>query len=169
MKKYLVLLLIIICSFTFAKTAVVEPLDFKVSLENGKVFPAFVLESLNGKKELSTAKFDKKKKTLIILAAEWCPDCQREMPEVESFYQKNKGKYNMAIIFINTRSSEMKVQAYVDTHGYSFPVYYDYSGKILEGTGIDSVPTNIFLDMNGKISDVVIGTMDESEIAEKLK
>ena len=169
MKKYLVLLLIVICSFGFAKTEALKPVDFSVSLENGKVFPTFVLESLNGKKELSTDKFDKNKKTLIVVAAEWCPDCQRELPEVEKFYQKNKKKYNMAVVFINARSSEMRVQTYLDTQGYTFPAYYDYSGKILEGTGTDAVPTNIFLDANGNISDVFIGTMNESEIAEKLK
>ena len=70
MKKYLVLLLIVICSFGFAKTEAVKPVDFKVSLEDGGVFPAFVLESLDGKKELSTYKFEKNKKTLIVIAAE---------------------------------------------------------------------------------------------------
>ena len=45
MKKYLVLLLIVICSFGFAKTEAVKPVDFKVSLEDGGVFPAFVLET----------------------------------------------------------------------------------------------------------------------------
>ena len=169
MKKYLVLLLIVICSFGFSKTEAVKPVDFEVNLESGEVFPAFVLESLNGKKELSTDKFKKNKKTMIVIAAEWCPDCQRELPEVEKFYQKNKQKYNMAVIFINVRSSEMRAQAYMDAYGYGFPAYYDYSGKVLEGTGTDAVPTNIFLDANGKISDVVIGTMNESEIAEKLK
>ena len=73
------------------------------------------------------------------------------------------------MIFIRENSSEAKVKEYIDYNKYAFPVYYDYSGKILEGTGTDAVPTNIFLDANGKISDVVIGTMNESEIAEKLK
>ena len=169
MKKYLVLLLVLVCSLTFSAAVTTQPIDFKVDLEKGNTFPVFVLESLNGEKKLSNTKFDKKKKTLIVVAAEWCPDCQYEMPEIESFYKKNKNKYNIAVIFTNIRSSEAKVQAYIDANNYTFPVYYDYSGKVMEGTRIDSVPTNIFLDEKGKIINVEIGTIDQSVITKNLK
>ena len=61
MKKYLLLLMIFICSFSFSA----EPVDFKAKLVKGEVFPEFVLEKLSGTKELSTEVFDKNKKTLI--------------------------------------------------------------------------------------------------------
>ena len=63
MKKYLLLLMIFICSFSFSA----EPVDFKVKLVKGEVFPEFVLEKLSGTKELSTEVFDKNKKTLYIM------------------------------------------------------------------------------------------------------
>ena len=63
MKKYLLLLMIFICSFSFSA----EPVDFKAKLVKGEVFPEFVLEKLSGTKELSTEVFDKNKKTLIVL------------------------------------------------------------------------------------------------------
>lgn len=169
MKKYLVLLVIFICSFTFSQTVITQPVDFKVDLEKGNTFPVFVLESLNGEKSLSNTKFNKNKKTMIVIAAEWCPDCQNEMPEIESFYKKNKNKYNIAVIFTNIRSSEEKVKTYVSTNKYNFPVYYDYNSKVMEGTKVNSVPTNIFLDEKGKIINVAIGTIDQNEMIKNLK
>ena len=44
MKKYLLLLMIFICSFSFSA----EPVDFKAKLVKGEVFPEFVLEKLSG-------------------------------------------------------------------------------------------------------------------------
>ena len=165
MKKYLLLLMIFICSFSFSA----KPVDFKVSLVKGEAFPEFVLEKLDGTKELSTEVFDKNKKTLIVLAAEWCPACQWEMGQLAKFYENNKTKYNIAVIFIRENSSEAKVKGYIDYNKYTFPVYYDYSGKILLGTGVDSIPTNIVLDKNRKISAVKSGIWEEGDFINNLK
>ena len=165
MKKYLLLLMIFICSFLFSA----EPVDFKAKLVKGEVFPEFVLEKLSGTKELSTEVFDKNKKTLIVLAAEWCPACQWEMGQLAKFYESNKTKYNIAVIFIRENSSEAKVKEYVGYNNYTFPVYFDYSGKILQGTGVESIPTNIVLDKNRKISAVKSGIWEEGDFINNLK
>ena len=157
--------MIFICSFSFSA----KPVDFKVSLVKGEAFPEFVLEKLDGTKELSTEVFDKNKKTLIVLAAEWCPACQWEMGQLAKFYENNKTKYNIAVIFIRENSSEAKVKGYIDYNKYTFPVYYDYSGKILLGTGVDSIPTNIVLDKNRKISAVKSGIWEEEDFINNLK
>ena len=85
------------------------------------------------------------------------------------FYENNKTKYNIAVIFIRENSSEAKVKGYIDYNKYTFPVYYDYSGKILLGTGVDSIPTNIVLDKNRKISAVKSGIWEEEDFINNLK
>lgn len=179
MKKYIILSVISILITVFAFSAYnknsknsnnFEPSDFRVELKEGNTFPDFLLESLDGKKEISSKVFDKNKKTLIVLAAEWCPDCQLELPELEKFYEKNKSKYNIAVIFIKNNSSEEKVKNYVSENNFTFPVYYDYSGIIVKGTNINSVPTNIFMDKNRKITRVAAQTIeDENYFAEALR
>ena len=143
---------------------------FSVNLQEGNTFPVFTLETLNGKKTASSKAFDKNKKTLIVTAAEWCPDCHEELPVLEKFYRKNKNKYNFAVIFIERRSSEEKVKGYLNKEKFTFPVYYDYNSVFIDGTKINSVPTNIFLDKNGKITSVVVGTIsDEKDFSDALK
>lgn len=165
MKKYLLLLIIFICSFTFSA----EPKDFRVNLVKGETFPEFVLEKLDGTKELSSKTFDKNKKTLLVIAAHWCPACQWEMGQLSKFYENNKTKYNIAVVFIRENSSEEEVKGYLDYNKYTFPVYYDYSGKILKGTGVQTVPTNIVLDKNRKILNVKSGIWEEEDFINNLK
>lgn len=179
MKKYIILAVLSILIIAFAFSAYNKnskssnnfvPSDFNVELKEGNIFPDFLLESLDGKKEISSKVFDKNKKTLIVLAAEWCPDCQLELPELEKFYEKNKSKYNIAVIFIKNNSSEEKVKDYISKNNFTFPVYYDYSGVIVEGTKINSIPTNIFMDENKKIIKVLAETIeDENYFSETLK
>lgn len=164
MKKYFLILLIFMCSFTFSA----ETMEFQKVLSKKDSFPDFIFESLNGKKELSTKIFDKNKKSLIIMAAEWCPACQNEMVEVEKFYKKNKSEYNIAVIFIKTSSSPEKVKSYLKNNNYTFPAYYDSSGEILTGTGIETVPTNIFLDKTGKIKNIRAQMLEENDFIEEL-
>ncbi len=174
MKKFTVLLSVLILSFLLSVSACSEntslPDTFSVELQEGNTFPVFTLETLNGKKISSSKAFDKNKKTLIVTAAEWCPDCHEELPVLEKFYRKNKNKYNFAVIFVERRSSEEKVKEYLDREKFTFPVYYDYNSVFAEGIRIKFVPTNIFIDKNGKITSVAAETIsDENDFANRLK
>ena len=53
---------------------------------------------------------------------------------------------------------------------FTFPVYYDYNSVFAEGIRIKFVPTNIFIDKNGKITSVAAETIsDENDFANRLK
>lgn len=177
MKKYLTIMSIFLVFFLVFITFLginsknkksIKPFSFQVKLEKNSEFPPIVLESLDGKKELSTSILDPNKKTLFVIAAEWCPDCQIELPELEKFYKNNKDKYNFVVVFIQNRSSETKVSDYVKKSEFSFPVYYDFSGEIVKGTNIEAVPTNIFINSSGKIDEVFVQTMMEENFKKTL-
>ncbi len=91
------------------------------------------------------------------------------MGQLAKFYENNKTKYNVAVIFIRENSSEAKVKGYIDYNKYAFPVYYDYSGKVLEGTGVQTVPTNIVLGKNRKIITAYSGIWEEEDFINNLK
>ena len=174
MKRLTVLLSVLILTFLLSVSACSEntssPDTFSIDLQEGNTFPVFTLETLNGKKILSSKAFDKNKKTLIVIAAEWCPDCHEELPVLEKFYRKNKNKYNFAVIFIEKRSSEEKVKEYVSKEKFTFPVYYDYNSVFAEGSRIKFVPTNIFIDKSGSITSVIAETIsNENDFINRLK
>ena len=114
---------------------------------SGNEMPALTLTDLEGKTFDSKSLLGNGKKTLFVVAAEWCPHCNTEMPHIQQFYDENKDKVNVVVVFSNVRSSLDAVKKYITENGYTIPVYYDADGTILEGFRIESFPFN--LKING--------------------
>jgi thiol:disulfide interchange protein (thioredoxin) len=127
--------------------------EFHIEKKLNVDIPTFVLKDLDGKTTESKNIFKNGKKTLFILAAEWCPHCRAELPEVQKFYEKYKDKVNVVVVFLGSSSLE-EVKGYVSNSEFTFPVYYDDDNSILEGFDIQSVPFN-FKISNNKIEGIL--------------
>jgi AhpC/TSA family. len=92
------------------------------------------------------------KKTLFIVAAEWCPHCKEELPEVQKFYDANKDKVNVIVVFTNNNTNLGKTQTYVKDNEYTFPAYYDENGTVTRGFAVDGFPFNLKIN-NGKVEE----------------
>ncbi len=127
--------------------------EFHIEKKLNVEIPTFVLKDLDGKTTESKKIFKNGKKTLFILAAEWCPHCRAELPEVQKFYEKYKDKVNVVVVFLGSSSLE-EVKGYVLNSKFTFPVYYDDDNNILEGFDIQSVPFN-FKISNNEIEEIL--------------
>ena len=127
--------------------------EFHIEKKLNVDMPTFVLKDLDGKTTESKNIFKNGEKTLFILAAEWCPHCRAELPEVQKFYEKYKDKVNVVVVFLGS-SSLKEVKGYVSNSEFTFPVYYDDDNSILEGFDIQSVPFN-FKISNNKIEGIL--------------
>lgn len=121
--------------------------EFHIEKKLNVDMPTFILKDLDGKTTESKNIFKNGKKTLFILAAEWCPHCRAELPEVQKFYEKYKDKVNVVVVFLGSSSLE-EVKEYVSNSKFTFPVYYDDDNSILEGFDIQSVPFNFKISNN---------------------
>jgi len=133
--------------------------EFSAKVEPNEKVPNFQLEDLNGKKHESSEFLKDGKKTLFIVAAEWCPHCRSEAPEVQKFYDENKDNVNVVVVFISNRSSLLNVRKYVESSKYTFPVFYDFDKSIVTGFKVKSVPFNLKI-RNSVIEDISEGTMN---------
>ena len=159
MKKLLVVLLLFIMTiFGYGKS-------LNVNVEKGSKVPNFELKDFRAQKVKSRKFFNNGKPTLFIVAAEWCPDCQAELPEVQKFYDENKDKVNVVVVFISNRSSLLNVRKYVESNKYTFPVFYDFDKSILTGFKVKSVPFNLKI-RNSVIEDISEGTMNLDDLNE---
>ena len=118
--------------------------------KEGTPISNFKLQDLEGKKINSDSILNNGKKTLFIVAAEWCPHCREESPEIQRFYDNYKDKVNVIVVFTNSGSSLDKVKDYLTKNGYTYPAYYDNDGVILRGFGVNGFPFNLKID-NGKV------------------
>src|SRR5208283_217665 len=90
-----------------------------------KEIPAFELADLSGKtwrlKELGG-------KTLLInLWATWCGPCNAELPRLQNFYEKVKGRSDVQVLTFNIDEDLGLVAPYLKDKGYTFPVLPAYS------------------------------------------
>ena len=127
--------------------------EFSVDVDGKGKVPKFELKELNSNKTVDSEKImNNGKKTLMIVAAEWCPHCKEELPEVQKFYDANKDKVNVVVVFTNSQTNLGKTQTYVKDNGYTFPAYFDENGAITRGFAVDGFPYNLKIN-NGKVEE----------------
>lgn len=94
--------------------------------------------------------------TLLIFLAHWCPHCQREVPQLQSWITKNGSPDDIAIISVATASSSTKPNyppaTWLDREGWSSPVLLDDEvGSAGIAYGADSYPYFVLLGADGKV------------------
>ena len=152
MKKLLVILsLFMVFMFGYGNT-----LD--INVEKGSKVPNFELKDFRAQKVKSRKFFNSSKPTLFVVAAEWCPDCHEELPAVQKFYDENKDRVNVVVVFISNRSSLLDARKFVESNKYTFPVFYDFDKSIVTGFKVKGVPFNLKI-RKSVIEDISEGTM----------
>ncbi|WP_026749367.1 TlpA family protein disulfide reductase [Leptotrichia trevisanii] len=135
----------------------VKPLD--VNMEAGTKIPNFELRDFNGKYTKSRKIFNNGKPTLLVFAAEWCPHCHTELPEVQKFYEENKDNVNVVVVFTSRRTNLTATKQFVAENKFTFPVYYDANQSLMNGFKVKNVPTNLIIQ-NSVIENVFVQIMD---------
>ncbi len=79
--------------------------------------------------------------------ATWCPPCVAELPEIQKVYEKYG--HEVAFVLIANQEPEV-VEAFMEKHGYSFPVMYP-GPKLPQVFQSPSVPTTYIISREGKI------------------
>ena len=100
----------------------------------------------------------------------WCAACRRAMPAFEGVYGEMGGEVRFMMVNMPDGWQETVEIAtrYIEGNGYSFPVYFDVDGEARGAFGVRAVPTTVFIDRNGEISDTVMGVMSEEDLREQI-
>lgn len=136
-------------------------------LEINEVAPDFKLKNLSGE-EVKLSDY-RGKKVFLNFWASWCPPCKVEMPYMESYYKKYKETMDIEIIAVNMTSDERKfeiVEAFVNSHGLTFPVLLDDEGEVKDLYKILAYPTTYMVNADGVIVDRFSKSIDETMIKE---
>ncbi len=123
--------------------------------------PDFTLQKLGGG-TISLSEFRGKKPVVVDFWASWCPNCRRDMPHLNSFYEKYKDK--VEVIGINLRESESTVGNFIGSNGITFPIAFDPRGQASNAFGIQYTNTHFLIDINGNLIRTIPGDIRESDI-----
>ena len=116
--------------------------------EVGEPMPDFSVQTFDGK-SLTRANFAGKP-LLLVFWNTWCPDCMRDLPEINRLAQKFVPQ-GLAVLAVNTglNDTESKARAYWKKSAYLFPTGFDHSFEIGTAFRVRGVPTVFLVDSKG--------------------
>ena len=139
-------------------------------VEVGNLAPNFQLNDMTGK-PVSLSDF-RGKVVYLNFWATWWPICQAERSSLQSLYEErqNKDVVLLTIDIIGTRPTETpeNLADFMQKNGYTFPVLLDMDRAVTRNYSIKATPTNILIDKNGIIRQVVIGEFPKAALDDAL-
>ena len=131
----------------------------------GKPISDFSLTDING---VTHKISDYKGRPVLINAwATWCPPCRAEMPDLHAFYLKHQAE-GFEMLAINSGESPSVVASFIQQMGFTFPALVDQSKAVLNGLGIDGLPTSILVGRDGTVKYIHVGGLTPEMINTQL-
>jgi len=124
----------------------------------------FTLTDLNGKNW--TLKDLQGKVVLVNFWATWCPPCRKEMPDLESLFQRF-GSQGFVVLAISDEEAA-KVTAFLQGRGITYPILLDPGRKVTESFQVDGIPKSFVYDRQGKLVAQSIDMRTQQQFLEML-
>ena len=85
--------------------------------------------------------------------ASWCGPCKSEMPDFDAAYLEMGDEIQFLMVNMTDGYQETveQAKAFLESSGYSFPVYYDVNQDAAYTYGVSSIPITYFIDAQGNL------------------
>ncbi len=127
-----------------------------------------VFQDASGKK--LTEKDFNGKPTVYYAWASWCPDCQQELPILNTLKEKYADKVEfVGVAMISQKEPIENGKKYLKEHSLSLNYYSDVDSSFQKYHEITEIPTLIFVDKDGKIVKKTAGVLTQEELENYIK
>jgi thiol-disulfide isomerase/thioredoxin len=116
------------------------------AVKAGDTFPDLTTFKLEGKLPADLTN----KVVMIDFWASWCDPCKDSFPVMDEL-QKRYGPKGFAIIAINVDENRAEMEDFLKKNNVSFTLVRDAGQKLVEKTGISTMPSSFILDRTGKV------------------
>jgi cytochrome c biogenesis protein CcmG/thiol:disulfide interchange protein DsbE len=122
--------------------------------------PAFSLERLDGRGELSLASLSGKTVVLNFWAS-WCGPCKDETPLLQRGWGRWKGK-NVVFVGVDVKDFRGDARSFLRRYGVTYPNIYDGKGSLVGRYGVTGFPETYFIDSRGRIRYRIAGPVADA-------
>lgn len=134
----------------------------------GNLAPDFTLQTIDGQAiTLGDFTADGGMPVVLNFWATWCPPCRVEMPYFERASDLYEGK--VAILGLNQAESAALIAGFARDHGLTYPLLVDEDMRVNNLYGVLNLPTTIFIDRNGIVREVLIGTISQGVLEDRIE
>jgi thiol-disulfide isomerase/thioredoxin len=99
--------------------------------------------------------------------ATWCAPCRRQIPELESLYEKYRKTKGLVVVGVSCDSIQGEGRSAVGPFLEEFKVTYPIvmaSEGLVDALGVEAIPTTYFVNDKGQIVDRIVGAGKRGEI-----
>ncbi|WJH30211.1 MULTISPECIES: TlpA family protein disulfide reductase [Paenibacillus] len=144
-----------------------EPLPTETGPRAGLLAPGFSLKGMDGK--TYSAGGAKEKAVFVSFWASWCEPCKEEAPALNTLAAKYKDEMDMYGVNVTPYDKLKDAKAFVEEYKLTFPILLDEDGEAYAKYNGVAFPTNVLIDKNGVIQEVILGILPEKELERKIK
>ena len=100
--------------------------------------------------------------------ASWCGPCKMELPDFQSAYEAYGEEVEFLLVNLTDGMQETKETAtdFMETEGYTLPVYYDTKQEAAYAYQVYSIPTTYLIDASGEVVAKASGMIDKEILEE---
>ena len=99
--------------------------------------------------------------------ASWCPPCKAELPDFDAACSENPDICFMMVNLTDGSSETVETaSSFIESNGYSFPVYYDTDYDAANVYGVMSIPMTVFIDAEGHVRTYSVGMISSETLEE---
>lgn len=99
--------------------------------------------------------------------ASWCAPCRVEMPHFQNASRKFNGR--AAILGVNQGESAAIVTNFGNEFGITYPLLVDEENEVNRLYTVNSLPTTVFIGADGVVREVLIGTISQAVLEERIE
>jgi cytochrome c biogenesis protein CcmG, thiol:disulfide interchange protein DsbE len=134
---------------------------------SGETAPNFTLPNLqDAKSSISLASY-KGTPVLVNFWATWCTPCVQEMPMLEAAHAKWGSK--VQFVGIDRQDYKPDALAFAQRTRVTYPLAGDPDATLDGAYRLRGMPTSVFIDRNGRITQRVTGPLTRSQLDDGLK